>query len=373
MPIKVGNTGVVGVYLGSTEIVKVYVGSVLKYVKQSPTPTELTLVPLGFKYSASAGDYETTNETSTIVVILKAGSNIGAITGTYTDTGRAFYKSQPLYIGNGNYVAVFGKQRGYGGSGADGLYVMTMNFSSSNLSQSYSATTTVQAQYDHYAVPRVRTAASKAGFITFDIAPRSATTINKRVYGLAYNVVRISGNTTYVYDEQWNEVVSRSVATVCTTDAPSEASGTMLSASISLQRKLSVLEISVSANSGASARIGDVQLTSNDALATRHIVLQEGENIRFCRINGQLVDGTTLSDSRMWDYSYLRSIDLSASGTTYTFSGRNLRFFDGIANDIEVTNADGIVITPTTESTTHGTFAYYNCNSSNDTINVTIL
>lgn len=371
MPIKVGNTGVVGVYLGNTEIIKKYVGSVLVYEKQ--TPSLFTIVPLGFKYSASAGDYETTNETSTIVVILKAGSNIGTITGTYTDTGRAFYKSQPLYIGNGNYVAVFGKQRGYGGSGADGLYVMSMAFSSPNLSQSYTATTTVQAQYDHYAVPRVRTAALKAGFITFDVAPRSATTINKRVYGLAYNVVRISGNTTYVYDEQWNEVVSRRVATVCTTDVASEASGTMLSASISLQRKLSALEISVSANSGSSARVGDVQLTSNDALVTRHIVLQEGENIRFCRINGQLVDGTTLSDSRMWDYSYLRSIDLSASGTTYTFSGRNLRFFDGIANDIEVTNADGLVITPTTESTAHGTFAYYNCNSSNDTINVTIL
>lgn len=371
MPIKVGNTGVVGDYLGNTEIIKKYVGSVLVYEKQ--TPSLFTIVPLGFKYSESASDYETTNEACTLVVLMQAGRNIGTVTGTYTDTNRAFYKSQPLYLGNGNYIAVFGKQRGYGGSGADGIYVMTMTFSSANLPESYTATTKVQAQYDHYGVPRVRTAASKAGFITFDIAPRSATTINKRVYGLAYDVVRISGDTTYRYDEQWNEVVVRRVSTTCTTDAASEASGTMLSASVSLQRKLSVLGISVSANTGSSARLGDVKLISNDALITRHVVLQEGENIRFCRINGQLVEGTTLSDSRMWDYSYLRSIDLSASGTTYTFSGRNLRFFDGIANDIEVTNADGLVITPTTESAAHGTFAYYNCNSSNNTINVRVL
>lgn len=369
MPIKVGNTGIARVYLGKTEVIRKYVGSVLKYQKQSG----LTIVPIGFKYSSSASDYETTNETGTLVVLLQAGRDIGTITGTYTDANRAFWKSQPLYIGNGNYVALFGKQRGYGGSGATGVYVMTMMFSSPTLGCSYTATTTALGQYDHYGVPRVRTAAAKAGFTTFDIVPMTGRTINKQVYGLAHDVVRISGNTTYRYDEQWNEVVSRNLATICTTDAASEASGTMLSASISVQRKLSILAINVAANSGASARLGDVKLTSSGNLITRHVILQEGESIRFCRINGQLVEGTALSDSRMWDYSYLRMIDLSASGTTYTFSGRNLRFFDGIASHIEVTNAEGTVITATTESTAHGTFAYYNCNSSNSTITVRIL
>lgn len=364
MPIKVGNTSITGVYLGDTEVIKKYVGSVLTYQKQSQQ--QLVVVPIGFKYSSSASDYETTNETGTLVVLLKAGRNIGDITGTYTDSNRAFYKSPPLYIGNGNYVAVLGKQRGYGGSGATGTYVMTMTFSSPALASSHTATTTVNVQYDHYGVPRVRTAASKAGFLTFDIVPRAATTITKNIYGLAYDVVRISGNTTYRYDEQWNEVVVRRLATTCTTDAASEASGTMLSSLLSVQRKLSVLTITVAANSGASARLGDVQLTSSGSLITRHTVLQEGEYIRFCRINGQLTGG-------IWDYSYLRAIDLSASGSTYTFSGMSLRFFDGIANYIEVTNAAGTVVTPTTESATLGTLARYNCNSSNKTITVRVL
>ena len=111
MPVKVGNTGIERIYLGSTEIVKKYVGSVLVYEKQTPTPTGLTLVPLGFKYSPSVSDYETTNETGTLVVVLMAGQNIGTITGTYTDSGNAFYKSQPLYIGNGNYAVVLQREK----------------------------------------------------------------------------------------------------------------------------------------------------------------------------------------------------------------------------------------------------------------------
>lgn len=372
MPIKVGNTGIESIYLGNTEVIKKYVGSTLVYQKQSQS--ELTVVPLGFKYASSIGDFETSNETGTLVVLLQAGRDIGTITGTYTDSDSAFWKSQPVYIGRGNYVAVFGKQKGYtGGDSAYGRYVMTMRFANPNLSDTFTATTTAGYNQDHYGVPRVKTHQTKIGVTTFDIVPRTAKTITKQVYGLAYDVTSISGNNVYRYDEQWNEVVYYNYAINCSTVAASEAAGTMLTASLSIQRKVSIATINVSANSGASARLGDVRLTRGGEIRTRHIILQEGENIRFCRINGALVEGTNLSDSRMWDYSYLRAIDLSASGTTYTFSGRDVRFFDGIAPYIVVTNANDEVITPTTQTAAHGTFAYYDCNASNRTINVRIL
>lgn len=372
MPIKIGNTGVVGIYLGNTEVIKKYVGSTLVYQKQSPS--QLTLVPIGFKYSPSVSDYETTNETGTLVVVLMAGQNIGTITGTYTDSGNAFYKSQPLYIGNGNYAVVLAKRKGYTGGDDWGHYAMSMTFSSPNLSRSYTETTSDGYGQDHYGVPRVFTYYTRLGFTTFDIAPQAATTITKRIYGLAYDVTSIVGNNAYRYDEQWNEEVYQGYVVVCTTDAPSEDSGTMLSASISVQTKVSPLTINVSANIGSSARVGDVNLKQNGSMVIRHIVLQEGRNIRFCRINGRLVDGLSATyDSVMWDYSNLRVIDLSASGTIYTLSGKTLCFFDGIANYIEVTNNSGSVISPTIEVAANGTFANYNCNSSDRTINIRIL